>query len=124
MVLQENPDFYELVFRLGGKPTVQAQFFVGFSQFESNPTSTQDSVVQCLIAENAANYQKPLADLPVDFFNYQTAMQKWNITYIAVRGADSVKRFCSDQSFSLVFMNNDVAIFRVNRFALANANLS
>jgi hypothetical protein len=51
-------------------------------------------------------------------FDYQIAMQYYNISYIATRVSDLNPKFTGDPNFSLVFINDKVAIFKVE----ANAN--
>jgi hypothetical protein len=114
VTMQENPDFYELVFRLNGSPMSQALFYVGYSQYTAIG-GNQTSSLQTLIAQNTQNYNKPTVNLPLGVFNYQVAMEKWNISYVAIRGSELVPRFAEDQSFSLVFKNSEVSVFRVNR---------
>jgi hypothetical protein len=39
----------------------------------------------------------------------------WNISYIACRDSEIIPKFSKDPTFSLVFINNDVAIFMVKK---------
>jgi hypothetical protein len=39
----------------------------------------------------------------------------WNISYIACRDFELLPKFANDPVFSLVFINNDVAIFMVKK---------
>ena len=55
------------------------------------------------------------ADLPLDVFNYQQALIDQKVSYVAVRDSDSIPRFAKDPLFSLVFINNEVAIFQVRK---------
>ena len=46
-------------------------------------------------------------------FDYQKALADWNISYIALRDFEQVPKFAKDPAFSLVFINSEVAIFKV-----------
>jgi hypothetical protein len=111
---QETPDFYDLIFRLNQSPWSQELFYVGYTQFHAQ-AGNQTSNLQSLIAENTQNYNQPTVNLPLSSFNYQVALEKWNISYVAVRGDDLIARFTQDPSFSLVFRNGEISVFRVNR---------
>jgi hypothetical protein len=70
-----------------------------------------------LIKGNLASYQKvpnDVAGFPnIDVFDYKKALADWNVSYIAVRDSEILPKFASDPAFSLLFINNDVAIFLV-----------
>lgn len=52
---------------------------------------------------------KPLAEP----FNYQAELKINNISYVAVRDSEMIMKFAKDPTFSLVFINNEVSIFKV-----------
>ena len=57
------------------------------------------------------------ADYSADWmqvFNYRLEMQSYNVSYIACRNLEMYPKFLRDPSFSLVFINSEVAIFKVN----------
>jgi hypothetical protein len=110
---QENPDFYELVFSLGGKQTAEVSFFVGQSQFNPDYATIQADYWSSLIENNSKRYMDKIADLPLNFFDYKAAIREWNISYILVRNLDSVPRFAEDPTFTLVYKNSQVAIFQI-----------
>ena len=47
-------------------------------------------------------------------FNYKVEMQNYGVSYIACRNLEMFPKFLKDPSFSLVFINSEVAIFKVN----------
>ncbi len=47
-------------------------------------------------------------------FNYKTEMQAYGVSYIACRNPEMFPKFLKDPSFNLVFINSEVAIFKVN----------
>jgi hypothetical protein len=53
--------------------------------------------------------------LPLDIFDYQKAVNDWNISYVVCRDSEIIPKFAGDPAFSLVFINNDVAIFMVKK---------
>jgi len=46
-------------------------------------------------------------------FNYQAELKINNISYVAVRDSEMIMKFANDPTFSLVFINNEVSIFKV-----------
>ena len=110
--MQENPDFYELIFNLEGKSTAELSFFVGLCQFNPDYATTQADYWSSLIENNSKSYFDKIANLPLDFFDYQAAIREWKVSYIVIRDFESIPRFAEDPSFSLVFKNNQVAIFK------------
>jgi hypothetical protein len=47
-------------------------------------------------------------------FDYRQALKELNVSYIALRNPSQINRFLNDPDFDLVFINNEVAIFKVN----------
>jgi hypothetical protein len=111
--MQENPDFYELVYNLEGKKPVEANFYVGFSQFQMGSQTNQIDYLNKIIENNTQTYQTKQSDLPVTSFDYKTAIKTWNISYIIILDQASMQRFNNDPVFSLAFKNDKVAIFKV-----------
>jgi len=57
------------------------------------------------------------ADYSADWkqvFNYRLEMQNYNVSYIACRNVEMYPKFLMDPLFSLVFINSEVSIFKVN----------
>ena len=111
--MRENPNSYELVCNLDGKTSVQAQFYVGLSQYQAYPENTQTKYLQSLITSNKETYLHRVSNESIDFFDYKTAIEEWNISYIIIRNAATIPRLAKDSLFSLVFKNSEVAIFEV-----------
>ncbi|MFA5366021.1 MAG: hypothetical protein WC325_12635, partial [Candidatus Bathyarchaeia archaeon] len=70
---------------------------------------------QNLLAKNTRTFREQVEDLGLDIFNYRQALVDYNISYIAVRDVEAIPRFAKDPLFSLVFINNEVAIFQVHK---------
>jgi hypothetical protein len=113
IVMNETPNFFELVINLEGKSVTQTDFFAGFCPYQSSE-SIQDSGFQDFMVNNSETYLDRVSDLPLAFFNYREAINDWNISHIVVTGSGAVSRFAVDPFFNLVYKNDEVAIFRVS----------
>ncbi len=113
VTMQENSNAYELIYNLEGNSTSEASFFVGLNQFDPDFEITQPDYINSLIENTTQNYLTKISDLPLTCIDYQAAIQQWNISYIAIRDFTQISRFSGDPFFSLVFKNNQVAIFKV-----------
>jgi hypothetical protein len=113
----ENPCVTELSYNLQGQSKAEIQILVGLY-----PVSDQEmaNINQTLISheQNAQTLQEHI--LPMTTFDYQVAMQQYSVSYIANRDFELNPKFADDPAFSLVFINNEVAIFKVK----ANVNLA
>ena len=113
----EYPCVTELSYNLQGKSTAEIQMLVGLYPVSDNDLTNQASLNQTL-TDNAQNAQKPTVALPLTTFDYRAAMQEYSVSYIANRDFEVNPKFADDPAFSLVFINNEVAIFKVK----ANVN--
>jgi hypothetical protein len=113
VLMQENPDSYQLIFNLQGKSTAKISFFVGLYQFNPEFENSQVESWNSLIENNSKNYLDKISNLPLNCFDYQTAIRDWNISYIIVRDFNSIPRFSDDPMFASVFKNDQVAIFKI-----------
>ena len=120
LINPENPCIFKLDYNLQGKAEVHVQIsLTAYSvtddlRFYQDPEITADYFNK-IITENLNSSQKPISEVPVDVFDYQKAVNDWNISYIACRDSEIIPKFAGDPAFSLVFINNDVAIFMVKR---------
>lgn len=116
----QNPCITQLSYSLQGKSRAEIQILVGiYSVSESdiqNPMSPSG-----LRGALNANLQNPttVPDLPITTFDYKVALQEYNVSYVANRDFELNRKYADDPKFSLVFINNEVAIFKVE----ANATL-
>jgi hypothetical protein len=108
----ENPCVTQLSYNLQGKSSAEIQMLVGIFPVSDNDISNQVSLNNTLL-ENVQNAQKPVASLPMTTFDYQAAIQVNSISYIANRDFEVNPKFADDPAFNLVFINNEVAIFKV-----------
>jgi hypothetical protein len=114
----ENPCVTELSYNLQGKTTAEIQILVGIYQVSETDIQNQANLNKTII-DNVQTAQKPTVVLPMTTFDYQEAIQANSISYIANRDFELNPKFADDPTFSLVFINNEVAIFKVK----ANATL-
>jgi hypothetical protein len=112
ILMQENPESYQLIFNLQGNSTSEITFFVGLYEFNPHSESNQANYWNSLIENKSKRYLDKTLDLPLNCFDYQTAIKDWNISYIVLRSFEAIPRFSDDSMFALVFKNEKVAIFK------------
>ncbi len=115
VVMLQNSNSYELSYNLQGNETSKISFFVGRFQLNAQSESNQTDYWNNVIDEYSSKYLDKTSNQPLNYFDYQTAIQEWNISYIAIRDFTQIPRFSDDPMFTLVFKNDQVAIFEVNR---------
>jgi hypothetical protein len=115
VLLEENPDAYELVFNLEGKSTAEVSFYVGLCQYSADGATDQNGFYKELIENNTRNYIEVVSDQKIECFDYRAALQQWNISYVAVRDAGVIERFSTDSTFKVAYQNSEVTIFEVAR---------
>ena len=113
VILEENPDAYELVFNLAGKSTTEISFYVGLCPFEPNGANNQIEFYKTLIENNTRTYANIISDDKIECFDYRSALKQWNISYVVVRDAEVIERFSSDSTFKVAYRNSEVTIFEV-----------
>ncbi|MDR0372247.1 MAG: hypothetical protein LBI79_01595 [Nitrososphaerota archaeon] len=113
VMLQENPDFYELVCNLGGQSEAKFSFFVGLCPYNTESDNPQVDFYNNLIESNTKTYLNTVLDLPINCFDYKEAISTWNISYIILRDTKEVNRFLNDPLFERVFENSEVTILKI-----------
>ena len=63
---------------------------------------------------NTKSYAGKVGEFPLDVFNYRQAIANLNISYVVLRDFSQFARLEKDPLFSLVYMNQEVAIFRIH----------
>lgn len=114
----ENPCITELSYNLQGQSKAEIQILIGIYQVSEDDMENQASINKVLTSK-VQNTQAPEA-LPIDTFDYRAVMQQYSVSYITNRDFELNPKFADDPKFSLVFINNEVAIFKVK----ANVNLA
>jgi hypothetical protein len=118
----------ELLYNLKGDPKEHIQILMGVFPVTDDPEVYQNpettaNYMNKILAENlnasqGADFLKPSQekeDLLLDTFDYQKAVKDWAISYVACRDSELIPKFANDPAFSLVFINDEVAIFMVKR---------
>jgi hypothetical protein len=121
LVNLDNPCIFALDYNLQGKAKAEIQMAVtaysvsdDLSIYQSQETKNRH--FNPIIAKNLNSYREQASNSPsVEVFDYQKAVDDWNISYIACRDSEVIPKFAKDPAFSLVFINNDVAIFMVKK---------
>jgi hypothetical protein len=108
----QNPCITQLSYNLQGKSSAEIQILVGIYPVSDYEIGNPASLNQTLMA-NSQNIPEPPVALPMTTFDYQAAIQANSISYIANRDFELNPKFADDPTFNLVFINNEVAIFKV-----------
>jgi hypothetical protein len=114
-----SPRLIDLQYNLEGKS--QAKLEISASaysvtddlQFYTNPTVVSNYFAS-IITDNLKANQTPSDILFKQTFDYQAEIQNHSVSYIACRVPEMYPKFLKDPAFSLVFINAEVAIFKVN----------
>ncbi|MCW3995454.1 MAG: hypothetical protein NWE98_04815 [Candidatus Bathyarchaeota archaeon] len=108
----------ELQYNLGGKS--QAHVEVSASAYSVTDdlgfyvdAATISSYFKDIIAANLNAVQNPTPAPFKQVFDYQADMRTYGVSYIACRDVEMQPKFLGDPSFNLVFINSEVAIFKV-----------
>jgi hypothetical protein len=116
----ENPSSLEMVYNMNGNALGEMGFYAGVYQYAENPKpdtpqEQQSAYFQAIVTSHTQTYLDKLSDAPLDVFDYRQALIEQNVSYVAVRDSEQFPRFAKDPAFSLVFINNEVAIFQVHK---------
>jgi hypothetical protein len=121
LVNHDNPCIFTLDYNLQGKAEAEIQMAVSAYSVSDNleiyqSQERKNQYFNDIITNNLNSYKNQNPDSPsLDVFDYRKAMIDWNISYVACRDFDVLPKFVNDPAFSLVFINNDVAIFMVKK---------
>jgi hypothetical protein len=120
IVNNDNPCILSLLYNLQGESKGDIQISVSAYSVSDDPKIYQDATKKAdyfntIVTDNLNSPQEPLSDAALDVFDYKKAVNEWNISYVACRESEIIPKFAKDPSFSLVFINNDVAIFMVKQ---------
>jgi hypothetical protein len=114
----ENPLILGLQYSLQGKSQGEIQILASAYSVTDNPQfynddATKNSYFNEIMTSNLKTTQNAV-DLPFErIFNYRQGIQNFSVSYIACRDPEIEPKFSRDPLFSLVFINNEVAIFKV-----------
>jgi hypothetical protein len=110
---KQYPCITELSYNLQGQSKAEIQILVGLY-----PVSDKDigdsSVLNQTLTNHQANPQEQQKNaFSLNTFDYQTATQQYSVSYIVNRDFELNPKFANDPKFSLVFINSEIAIFKV-----------
>jgi hypothetical protein len=112
-----EPGGLGLTYNLNGASSADMSLYASAYQYTAVPstytTQQQLAYYRGIVASHAATYLNHVSDVPLDIFDYQQSLAAYNVSYIALRDLGQIPRFADDPKFSLVFINNEVAIFKV-----------
>ncbi|MCX8150661.1 MAG: glycosyltransferase family 39 protein [Candidatus Bathyarchaeota archaeon] len=118
---KDNLAGLELLYNLNAKKNSELNFYVGIYQYPKNPESNltekeQNAVYSQMIINSTNGYLEKKEDAPpLEIFDYQQAIVTYDVDYIALRDQEALPRFANDPNFHLVFINNEVAVFRISK---------
>ena len=120
IVNNDNPCIISLLYNLRGASKSNIQVSVSAYSVSDDQQIYQDATKKKdyfnpIIMGNLNLSQEPLSDASLDVFDYKKAVGDWNISYIACRDSEMLPKFVNDPTFSLVFINDEVAIFTVKK---------
>jgi hypothetical protein len=113
----QNPCITQLSYNLQGKSEAEIQILVGlYAVSESDSQNPMNSSgLRGALSADMQNLTVP--DLPITTFDYKVALQQYNVSYVANRDFELNPKYADDPAFSLAFINNEVAIFKVEATA-------
>jgi hypothetical protein len=120
IINNDNPCIISLLYNLQGASKSNFQVSVSAYSVSDDPQIYQDAATKKdyfspIIIDNLNLSQDPLSDASLHVFDYKKAISDWSISYIACRDSEMLPKFVNDPTFSLVFINDEVAIFTVKK---------
>ena len=117
-ISDKTPYVFSAKYSLDGKTSGQIQILASaYSVTDSLQYYKDDATIynyfSPIISANLNQPRQVLGNL--NTFDYKVALQQYSISYIVNRDFDLNPKFECDPAFSLVFINNEVAIFKVER---------
>ncbi len=118
---KEQPKFSEggpeLLYTLSDESKTEFEIWVSVFSVPKTMTTLKDprtiTGLAQVMEDNVASYQMRVKAPELDVFDYRKALADWNVFYIAVRDSEIIPKFARDPAFSLLFINDEVAIFIV-----------
>jgi hypothetical protein len=114
-----SPSIIELHYKLDGKSqgviqmSASAYSVTDNLQFYKDASALNKFFVP-IIASNLNPTQNSIETQFKQTFEYRAEIQNHSVSYIACRVPEMYPKFLNDPAFSLVFINSEVAIFKVN----------
>lgn len=113
-----SPTIIYLKYPLSGESQSKIEISASAYSADNDPASYSNEARKDLFFGSVmtANLEPQTPDYTKDWrqvFNYQLGMQYYDVSYIACRVPEMYPKFLKDPSFSLVFINSEIAIFKV-----------
>lgn len=117
-VLAENPCILGLQYTMQGQSQGEIQFSASAYSVSDDPEIYKDQATTNAYFNNIMTGNLNTTQTPADLsfeqtFNYQAELKSHSVSYIACRDSEIEAKFIRDPSFNLVFINSEVAIFKV-----------
>jgi hypothetical protein len=114
---RENPCILLLKYNLNGKSKAEIQISVGTYSVTDDPRIYQDKMEKDdyfgkMVVANLGSF-KEFPNSIITAFDYTIEIENKTVSYVAVRDSELIPKFANDPAFSLVFINDYVAIFAV-----------
>ena len=117
-ILAENPCILGLQYGLEGKSQGDIQLSASAYSVTDDlkfyqDDATKNSYFDKIMTADLNSTQTPVDLLIGDPFDYRAEIKNNSVSYIVCRDSEIIPKFSLDPLFSLVFINNEVAIFKV-----------
>jgi len=118
-IRNSSPLLLDLEYQLQNKSYGEIQILASAYSADNNPdiykdTASIQTYFDPVIAANLKSTQTTTNTYIKEAFDYHNMLQNYNVSYVACRVPEMYPKFLLDPAFSLVFINSEVAIFRVN----------
>jgi hypothetical protein len=113
-----DPRLIDLEYQFQNLSYGQIQILASAYSGDNNPDIYKNSesiskYFDPIIVANLNSSQIPAAVDFKEWFDYRAAMQTNNVSYLVCRDTEMQPKFLRDPDFSLVFINSEIAIFKV-----------
>jgi hypothetical protein len=109
----QYPCTTELTYNLQGQSKAEIQILVGLYPISDADIGDSAVLNQTLLTHQTNAQQQQKNPLSLTTFDYQAALQQYSVSYVANRDFELNPKFANDPKFNLVFINSEVAIFKV-----------
>ena len=114
-VRNASKDSFEISYNLNPNPNAQTRFYVSVFEYpELNSQEATQTGLQEKFLANTKCYTEKSGNTALDVLDYGQALVKLDVSYVALRDFSHRERFANDPLFTLEYVNEEVAIFRVN----------
>jgi hypothetical protein len=106
-----NPKCLELLYTVENAQSIEIKMIIGGFETEK----IEEKYIESLLVNMTRSWlKKESTSLPIQVFDYREIIKLKKITFIACERKEcAIERFAKDPMFNLVFINDNVAIFKV-----------